>query len=151
MGRIRALFNSLKEKSWTITTAESVTGGTLASKMTIRPGASEYLRGGFVCYSAQFKYDVLGVSQDIDIVSEEMAKELAISARKIAKTDIAISFTGNSSANGLEDKEKGMVYIGIATKDEAIAYKYHSEEKSRVEIIDDFVEQGVEYLIEFLN
>ncbi len=105
---VKELFNILKQNNLTIASAESITGGAFSSLVVKEAGASEFLKGAFVCYTNEYKYNVLGVSKDIEIVSEQMAIELAESTKEKANSSIAISFTGNSSPNGIEGKLQGL-------------------------------------------
>ena len=110
----------LKEKGWTLATAESVTGGRMAERITALPGASQVYRGGIVSYWTDVKQNVLGVPQEIletyGPVSEECAKAMAEGARKTTGADIAVSVTGVA---GPDPDERGVpvgtVYVGLAT------------------------------------
>lgn len=110
----------LKERNWTMATAESCTGGRIASRMTALPGVSSVYRGGVVSYWTSVKGDVLGVPQEIldryGAVSEQCARAMAEGARKITGAEIAVSVTG---AAGPDPDERGtpvgIVYIGLAT------------------------------------
>ena len=110
----------LKERGWTMATAESCTGGRIASRMTGLPGVSSVYRGGVVSYWTSVKGDVLGVPQDIldeyGAVSEQCARAMAEGACKITGAEIAVSVTG---AAGPDPDERGtpvgIVYIGLAT------------------------------------
>ena len=112
----------LREKQWTMATAESCTGGRVAERLTALPGASQVYRGGVVSYWTQVKADVLGVSQALleehGAVSAETARAMAEGARRITGADIAVSVTGVA---GPDPDERGVpvgiVYIGLATPD----------------------------------
>lgn len=110
----------LREKQWTMATAESCTGGRVAERLTALPGASQVYRGGVVSYWTQVKADVLGVSQALleehGAVSAETARAMAEGARRITGADIAVSVTGVA---GPDPDERGVavgiVYIGLST------------------------------------
>ena len=112
----------LKEKGWTMATAESCTGGRIAERMTALPGVSAVYRGGVVSYWSSMKQEVLGVPQEIldtyGAVSEECARAMAEGARKLTGADIAVSVTGVA---GPDPDERGVpvgiAYIGLATPD----------------------------------
>ncbi len=148
---VKELFNKLKQNNLTISSAESITGGRFSNLIVNESGASEFLKGAFVCYTNEYKYNVLGVSKDIEIVSKEMAIELAESAREKANSSIAISFTGNSSSDGLEGKQRGLVWIGITNGDVTNAIEYISEENTREEIINDVAKAGIKIILRFLE
>ena len=113
-------FHHLKERGWTMATAESCTGGRIAERMTALPGVSAVYRGGVVSYWSSMKQEVLGVPQEIldtyGAVSEECARAMAEGARNLTGADIAVSVTGVA---GPDPDERGVgvgiVYIGLAT------------------------------------
>ncbi|WP_374717631.1 competence/damage-inducible protein A [Neobacillus sp.] len=114
------LANVLKERKWTITSAESLTGGLFQQEITSISGASSIFKGGIVCYSNEIKRDIVQVKQETletyGAVSEECARELAENVVKIFGTDIGISFTGVAGPDELEGKPVGTIFIGIAIK-----------------------------------
>src|SRR5207249_915822 len=88
----------LKAAGLTVATAESLTGGSLGVRLSRAPGSSATYRGSAVCYTAEAKERVLGVSKEtIDgpgVVSEECAREMARGARKLFDVDVAVALTG---------------------------------------------------------
>ncbi len=118
----------LKNKQFTIATAESCTGGLLGAALTQEPGSSEFYLGGVVSYSNSLKQGLLGVSEksllEYGAVSEEVAKEMAKGIRSTAGTDLAISTTGIAGPDGgSEQKPVGLVCIGLATPEGVQAEK----------------------------
>ncbi len=148
---IKELFNTLKENNLTISSAESITGGRFSSLLVKEQGASEFLKGAFVCYTNEYKYNVLGVDKDIEIVSEEMAIQLAENARVKANSSIAISFTGNSSPDGIEGKEQGLTWIAITDGKRIETIEYTSTKEDRASIIEDTAEAGIKFILNFLG
>ena len=109
----------LRQKHWTMATAESCTGGQVAQRLTALPGASQVYRGGAVSYWTQVKADVLGVPQalleEYGAVSAEAARAMAEGARRITGADIAVSVTGVAGPDPDErGVDVGIVYIGLA-------------------------------------
>ena len=110
----------LTRRGLTLATAESCTGGTIASRFTAMPGASAYFLCGVVSYSNEAKADVLGVNPD-DIarygaVSEQVARQMAEGARRIAHADYAVATTGIAGpTGGSAEKPVGTVWIAVAT------------------------------------
>lgn len=107
-------------KGLKIATAESCTGGLIASRITDVPGSSETFVEGLVCYANEAKTDLLGVPPDViarhGAVSEEVAIAMAEGARLRAGADIAISDTGIAGpGGGSDEKPVGLVFVGIAT------------------------------------
>jgi nicotinamide-nucleotide amidase len=111
----------LAQKKLWLASAESLTGGGLAARITSVPDASKHFAGSAVCYSPDAKRQVLGVSQaTIDgpgTVSEECAREMARGARRLFGADVAVSLTGVAGPEPLEGKPPGTLWIGFATED----------------------------------
>ena len=125
---IEVVADKLKAEKLTISTAESCTGGLLASTFTDVPGISEVYEGGFVTYSNQAKIREIGVSEktlkEYGAVSEQVAYQMAEGVRRVAETDIGISITGIAGPDGgSADKPVGLAYVGIAAKYETKAFK----------------------------
>ena len=102
-----------------ITTAESCTGGMVAAALTDIPGSSAMFERGFVTYSNIAKIQMLGVQPETlaehGAVSEEVAVEMAIGARKATDVDLAVSITGIAGPGGSEHKPEGRVCFAIST------------------------------------
>ena len=112
------------KKPLTISTAESCTGGMIASKLIEVPGISENFIEGIVSYSNEAKIKRLKVKKETlekyGAVSEEVAREMLTGL----KTDIGISTTGIAGPDGgTKEKPVGLVYIGIKVKDEVKVFK----------------------------
>ena len=110
---------TLKARSLTVSAAESCTGGLIAKRITDVAGASAVFPGGVVSYTNGVKESILGVPGDIlaqfGAVSEPVAKAMAEGARRIMKSDLALSVTGLAGPDG-DDRGNpiGTVYIGLA-------------------------------------
>ena len=120
----------LIENNKTICTAESFTGGKIASLLTSISGSSKYFKGSVVSYSTDSKINVLGVDEDVinnkTVVSEEVARQMAEKALKIFGTDYAISTTGVAGPNkGDDGKDVGTAIIAVATKHDTLVGKFN--------------------------
>lgn len=120
----------LKEKGKTICTAESMTGGKIASTIVSVAGASTYFKGSLITYSTELKKELLDISAQLvekhSVVSKEVAEVMAITVRKKLHTDYAISVTGNAGpTTDYNDKEVGLVYIGIASEGKTEVYEFN--------------------------
>ncbi len=109
----------LRDKSLTIFTAESCTGGLIAKMLTDVSGASSVVLGGVVSYTNEIKKELLGVSAETldtyTAVSEQCCYEMAEGARRVSGADIGISTTGYASGGeGVPSDMAGVVYIGIS-------------------------------------
>lgn len=119
----------LVDRKLTISTAESCTGGMIASRLINYPGISEVFLEGAVTYSNEAKERTLNVKKEtLDIygaVSEETAKEMAIGISKRTGSDISVVTTGIAGpGGGSEEKPVGLVYIGLYYKGKVKAFKY---------------------------
>ncbi len=122
--------NLLKERNLTLSTAESLTGGRIASTIVSVAGSSAYFKGSVVTYSAETKKELLGVSEETigkySVVSEEVAMEMATQVRKKMDTDFAIAVTGNAGPTKDEtDKSVGVVFIAIASKSRVFCEEFN--------------------------
>jgi nicotinamide-nucleotide amidase len=111
----------LRERSWTISTAESCTGGLLAARITDPAGASDYFTGGVVVYDRATKEE-LGVSPaTLDAhgeVSVETARELAARVRERRGTEVGVGITGIAGpGGGTSEKPVGLVCFSVAGPD----------------------------------
>lgn len=114
----------------TLTSAESCTGGTIASRITRLPGASQYFKGGFVVYSNELKENILGVRHDtletFGAVSEETVTQMAENARRRANADYAVATTGVAGpSGGTPQKPVGTVWIGVASAHKTVTRVLH--------------------------
>lgn len=108
----------LLSKNLTISTAESCTGGLIASRLVDYPGVSSVFLEGAVTYSNEAKIDRLKVKKEtlenFGAVSEETAREMAEGIAKTAGTDIGLSTTGIAGpGGGTPEKPVGLVYVGL--------------------------------------
>lgn len=119
----------LKDKHFTVATAESCTGGKVASLITSVSGSSEYYKGSVVSYCNEVKADVLGVSRaDLEkygAVSSTVAEQMASGVRRLLKTDYAVATTGIAGpTGGSDEKPVGTVWIAVATPTKVVSRKY---------------------------
>jgi PncC family amidohydrolase len=120
--------NLMTQKGLTLATAESCTGGMVASTLVNVPGSSSYFKGSVVAYSNEVKESLLGVSSEtlkaFGAVSAQTAREMAQGVRELLKTDIALSTTGIAGPGGGTDKKPvGLTYFAIATPDTVKVFK----------------------------
>jgi nicotinamide-nucleotide amidase len=119
----------LSEKNLTLSTAESCTGGLLASLITDISGSSKYFLGGVNVYSNESKINILKIDSDIintkGAVSEEVAVQMALNSRKLFGSDYSLSVTGIAGPEGgSREKPVGLVYIGFACNEKQYARKF---------------------------
>lgn len=113
---VTTVLEKAKAAEVSLATAESCTGGMLASLLTDVPGLSGCFERGFVTYSERAKCELLGLAQaDIDrcgVVSEEVARAMAEGAILNSEADVAVSTTGYAD----EGPEPGLVHFGCAVR-----------------------------------
>jgi nicotinamide-nucleotide amidase len=111
----------LKEKSLSISVAESCTGGYISHRITNISGSSTYFNRGVVTYSNEAKIELLHVGDELirkfGAVSEEVARAMAEGIRNVSGTDVGVSVTGIAGpTGGTPDKPIGLVFIGLADR-----------------------------------
>lgn len=107
----------LRDAGKTVAVAESLTGGSVASRITSVAGASYYFLGGAVCYTPEAKESVLGVSHETlvseGVVSAACAGEMAAGARQLFGADLAVGLTGAAGPTPHEGAEPGFVWVAL--------------------------------------
>jgi nicotinamide-nucleotide amidase len=106
----------------TVATAESCTGGLLAARLTDKPGASDYVKGGIVVYSNDAKIAQAEVPAELierhGAVSAEVAEALAEGARTELGANVGVGVTGIAGpGGGTEEKPVGLVWLSVARRD----------------------------------
>lgn len=128
-GLEEVLGHLLSTKGYTLSTAESCTGGFMAHRITSVPGSSQYYMGSVVAYDNRIKTGHLGVDpkliRDHGAVSEEVVKAMALGVQEKFETDFSIATSGVAGpSGGSDEKPVGTVWIGIATPDHVFAEKF---------------------------
>ena len=144
------LGNLLKKQNKSLATAESCTGGSIAALMASVAGASSYFKGSVVAYSATVKTEVLSVSPSLiekhSVVSAEVAKAMALSVKKLLKSDYAIATTGNAGPTKEEGQAMvGTVFIAIATPQTVVVEEFNFGQP-REKVIDRATFKALEML-----
>ena len=119
--RAVAVLKALERRGAKAVSAESCTGGLIATVLSEAPGAAEHFEGGFVVYTPAQKFAALGIPpeliEDHGTVSRQVAEAMAEGALRRSEADIAIAVTGVA---GPETDEKGnpvgLVYFGCARR-----------------------------------
>lgn len=125
------------------TTAESCTGGMIASTIVNVSGASNVFHQGYITYCDDAKMSMLDVKKETlkeyKAVSPQVACEMALGALSIADADIAVSVTGVAGPSTEDGKPVGLVYIGMASR-VASSYADIFEDTSRITDITKYEE-----------
>jgi len=112
----RSLLDGARVRGLRIVTAESCTGGLIASLLTEIPGSSDVVERGFVTYSNEAKEDLLGVPSDLihryGAVSAQVCRAMAEGALKHSLAQLAVAVTGIAGpGGGTAEKPVGLVYV----------------------------------------
>lgn len=108
------------ERGWSVTTAESCTGGLVAAAITAVPGASAMFDRGLITYSNAAKHALLGVPEALfdmhGAVSEAVARAMALGARDRATARFGVAITGVAGpGGGTAAKPVGLVHLACAS------------------------------------
>lgn len=148
------LVAALREARATVGTAESLTGGRVASRITNVPGSSEVYAGGVVSYQTPVKIKVLGVPEEVvaehGVVSAECARAMATGVRELLGTTYAVSTTGVAGPERQEDKPVGTVYVGAAGP-EGVRVEALALEGDRTAIQDASVDAALSVLAAMIS
>jgi nicotinamide-nucleotide amidase len=104
---------------FSLSVAESCTGGLIAHRLTEVPGSSNYFMEGVVTYSNESKTRLLGVPEEMlerhGAVSAEVAEAMAEGVKRRASTDFGLAVTGVAGpGGGTQEKPVGLVYVSLA-------------------------------------
>jgi PncC family amidohydrolase len=115
----KAIGDLLREREWTLSVAESCTGGLICDRITDITGSSDYFKGGMVTYSNESKARHLGISLNYikryGAVSPQVARKMAQGVRKAFGTTFGLSTTGVAGPTGGTKRAPiGRVFIGLA-------------------------------------
>jgi nicotinamide-nucleotide amidase len=144
----------LRKKGWTLSIAESCTGGLICNRITNISGSSDYLMGGMINYSNESKSKHLGVpSNDIikyGAVSPQVAKKMAQGVRKTFCTTFGLSTTGVAGpTGGTKRSPVGRVFIGL-TVGKKVWVKKLDLKGTRRAIKEKATDKALQYFYEIL-
>jgi nicotinamide-nucleotide amidase len=139
-----------------VVTAESCTGGLIASLLTEIPKSSDVVERGFVTYSNEAKTDLLGVPPNLiqtqRAVSKEVAAAMAEGALRHSRGKLAIAVTGIAGpSGGSVQKPVGLVFIALADQRGATAYKYCFGDIGRDQVRLSAVREAIKLLKAAIN
>ncbi|HEU0132094.1 MAG TPA: competence/damage-inducible protein A [Mycobacteriales bacterium] len=108
----------LRERSATVATAESLTGGLLGAELSRAPGSSDVFLGGVVTYATELKQSLLGVPDEVieehGVISDACAAAMATGVRDRLGATYGVSLTGVAGPTEQEGRPVGTVHVGIA-------------------------------------
>ena len=145
----------LIKSNYTLSVAESLTGGLLSARLTSFPGASNFFKGSVTAYNTNVKINTLGVNKKTiknhSVVSKEVADEMASNIKNILNSDFSISTTGNAGpTKGDSDCEVGKIFISIATLSDIKSFEFNFG-NNREKNINKTVNKALELLFHEIN
>ncbi|MCP3026051.1 competence/damage-inducible protein A [Halobacillus sp. A5] len=150
-----AVQDLLVQRSETVGSAESLTGGKFVERIIQLTGASSICPGGLVAYTPSAKQRVIGVQEKTitkyGTVSSQCAEEMAVRAQEMLQVDHAVSFTGVAGPSSSEGHNPGLVYIGLKIKDQHPEVFQYYFDGSRDKIRQRAVNKGFELLFHKLK
>jgi nicotinamide-nucleotide amidase len=154
IARAEEVLNLCRRQGLRLATAESCTGGLLATLLTEIPGSSRVFDRGFVTYSNEAKLELLDVSADLinwhGAVSDEVAIAMAQGALRRSRADLAVSVTGVAGpSGGTAEKPVGLVFLACMRGEEKpIRSRLDLGERRRNEIREAAVREALRLLRE---
>lgn len=152
---IEALGDLLRQRNWTISCAESCTGGGLAYTFTQIAGSSDWFRQSWVTYSNDAKHDRLGVSRQtlerFGAVSAQTVEEMVAGVVRVAEAEIGISVSGVAGpGGGSAEKPVGLVWFGFSLNGQVITEKQQFD-GSRQHVREQAIAFALRYVLQWLS
>ncbi|GAC06756.1 MAG: nicotinamide-nucleotide amidase [Paraglaciecola chathamensis] len=145
------LGEQLQQLGWSVTCAESCTGGGIGYAITSASGSSSWFKSGYITYSNEAKQVMLGVSEqtlaEFGAVSQAVVEQMALGATKAAMANVAVSVSGIAGPEGgSAEKPVGTVWFGFAINgDVSTACQCFSGDRHEVRA------QAIEYALSQLS
>jgi PncC family amidohydrolase len=145
----------LRARKLRLATAESCTGGLIASRITDIPGSSDYFVGGVAAYAYEAKVALLGVSWDTlhtyGAVSRETVLEMARGALQALQAHVAVSVSGIAGpGGGLLEKPVGTTWVGLSTREGEWA-RLFCFEGNRLQNKSSSADAALQLLLDYLH
>jgi len=155
--KITQLISLCKKNKIKLATAESCTGGLIASLITSISGSSEVFELSYVTYSNQSKIDLLKVDpkliSEFGAVSNEVCSDMSANLIKLhPNIDISISVSGIAGPNSDDtQKEIGLVYISISNKTDTICNEFQFGNIGRENVRNQTLFEAISMCIDRIN
>jgi len=152
----KRIIDILTEAKQSIVTAESCTGGMIASALTDIPGASAAVYGGYVTYANTAKSRMIHVQarliRDYGAVSNQVARAMADGARNTARADYAVAVTGIAGPDGGSDKKPvGLVYVAVSSELATVVIEHRFGDIGRDEVRKASVKAALDLVVQVLT
>ena len=151
----REIQENLYSTGKTLATAESCTGGHVAEAIIAVPGASDYFKGGIICYTNEIKERLLGVPAELieekTAVCEEVAIEMVKGAVKTLNTDYAVAVTGIAGpGGGTKDIPVGTIWVACGSADQ-VKTNLLTDDQGRDINLTNATSKALQLLLEYLT
>ncbi len=146
----------LKTKNWSLSTAESFTSGRIITALTSISGSSQYIKGALVPYQITIKESILHVDSNLidkhQIVSSQMAEEMARKAQKLFDSDIALATTGVAGpTTDAQHPEVGRAFVGVYIHSQIFSKEFYFPDLERNDFADWVSKKALEFLFTLLQ
>ncbi|HEX5512423.1 MAG TPA: CinA family protein [Actinomycetales bacterium] len=140
-----------QRKNIDVATAESLTGGKIASHLSAAPSSSDWFRGGVVAYAEQVKYDVLGVPVG-PVVSEQAARAMATGVARLMGASAAVAVTGVGGPGEEEGEPPGTVWFGVlGSGGETVHTELRRYDGDPEQVLANTTQHALELLLQHMN
>lgn len=141
------LGDALERHGWTVATAESLTGGQIASVLAAAPQATDWFRGCVVAYSPTVKFDLLGVTPG-PVVTRDTALTMARSTARMLEADVCVAVTGvgGPDPDPDEDEPAGAVWFAVVSPEREHAEKLVLDADDPVQVLAATTEHALALL-----
>lgn len=139
------LVSKLIENNYKIALTESCTGGALAHQFTRISGSSNYFVGSVVAYHKDVKVNLLGIDENIPLVSKICATQMVYGLSKIVEADIYVSTTGTFGP-----RDTTLVYSSILFKDTIYSFCFNTDTRDRMESTDIIINKIITNILKII-
>ncbi|MCW2761715.1 MAG: CinA domain protein [Marmoricola sp.] len=129
-----------------IVTSESLTSGSIATRLGAGPNAADWFGGGVIAYQEGVKFDLLGVDEG-PVVTPTCAEQMARGALRLFGADLAVSATGVGGPEPAEGKPPGTVFMCVATSSSVTTRELHLDGEP-AEVLDQTCDLAIAMLAE---
>jgi nicotinamide-nucleotide amidase len=120
---VQAIAAAARRLGLSLAVAESLTCGALASALGKGDEASTWFAGGVIAYSAEVKFQVLGVDRG-PVVTASCARQMAVGVQRLLHSEVALAVTGVGGPDREEDKPPGTVFIATLVRGDVQAHEH---------------------------
>jgi nicotinamide-nucleotide amidase len=147
--RVKRIAELAADRQVRVVTSESLTSGTVATRLGAGPNAADWFGGGIVAYQEPVKFDVLGVEEG-PVVTAACARQMATGARQLLGADVAVSCTGVGGPEPSEGKPAGTVIVAVASGEDLVVREL-ALDGSPEDVLDQTASQCLVLLEEVLG